>query len=70
MIARDSKSYPYLAIAQHYNVPYAEVLKYSDYLIVCKILAGYTPDFVEMLKWQIDVLKINLELVRNAGKRA
>ena len=30
MIARNSKSYPYLAIAQHYGVPYAEVLKFSD----------------------------------------
>lgn len=29
MIARDSKSYPYLAIAQHYEVPYAEVLSLS-----------------------------------------
>lgn len=32
MIARDSKSYPYLAIAQHCGVPYAEVLQYSDYI--------------------------------------
>ncbi len=31
MIARDSKSYPYLAIAQHYGVPYAEVLAASDH---------------------------------------
>ena len=30
MIARDSKSYPYLAIAQHYNVPYGEVLELSE----------------------------------------
>lgn len=30
MIARDSKSYPYLAIAQHYNVPYREVLRFSE----------------------------------------
>lgn len=32
MIARDSKSYPYLAIAQHYNIPYAEVLRFSETL--------------------------------------
>lgn len=30
MIARDSKSYPYLAIAQYYGVPYAEVLLLSE----------------------------------------
>lgn len=30
MIAKDSTSYPYLAIAQHYNVSYAEVLVYSE----------------------------------------
>jgi len=30
MIARDSKSYPYLAIAQHYDIPYGEVLFYSE----------------------------------------
>ena len=30
MIAKDSTSYPYLAIAQHYNVSYAEVLRYSE----------------------------------------
>lgn len=30
MIARDSKSYPYLAIAQHYGVDYGEVLRYSE----------------------------------------
>jgi len=30
MIAHDSKSYPYLAIAQHYDVPYAEVLRFSE----------------------------------------
>jgi hypothetical protein len=30
MIDPNSKSYPYLAIAQRYGVPYAEVLKYSD----------------------------------------
>lgn len=30
MIARDSKSYPYLAIAQHYGIPYGVVLEYAD----------------------------------------
>lgn len=32
MIARDSKSYPYLAIAQHYGIPYAVVLEYAEYV--------------------------------------
>jgi hypothetical protein len=32
MISKDSTSYPYLAVAQHFNVPYAEVLKYSDHI--------------------------------------
>ena len=32
-IPRNSKSYPYLAIAQHYNVDYGKVLLYSEMLI-------------------------------------
>ena len=32
-IPRNSKSYPYLAIAQHYNVDYGKVLLYSEKLI-------------------------------------
>lgn len=32
MIDIESKSYPYLAIAQHYGVSYAEVLRFSDWL--------------------------------------
>lgn len=32
MISRDSTSYPYLAIAIHFNVPYEIVLAYSDAL--------------------------------------
>ena len=48
MIARDSKSYPYLAIAQHNNVPYAEVLKYSE--------GCYTKDFRPLyLDWKLEV---------------
>ena len=30
MIARNSKSYPYLAIAQHYGISYAKVLEMSN----------------------------------------
>lgn len=32
MIALDSKSYPYLAVAQHYNIEYGEVLNYVNFL--------------------------------------
>lgn len=32
MIPFDSKSYPYLAIAQHYEIDYGEVLKFVDQL--------------------------------------
>ncbi len=32
MIARYSESYPYLAIAQHLNVPYGRVLALADLL--------------------------------------
>ncbi len=35
MIARDSKSYPYLAIAQHYGVSYWKVLRVSYYYEKC-----------------------------------
>lgn len=31
MIARDSTSYPFLAIAQQYDVSYGEVLAYADF---------------------------------------
>ena len=29
-IAKDSTSYPYLAVAVHYNVPYGDVLHYVN----------------------------------------
>lgn len=29
MIAKDSLSYPYLAVARQFDVPYADVLEYS-----------------------------------------
>lgn len=63
MIAHNSKSYPYLAIAQHYNVPYAEVLKYADGIkpISKKMDTVFVPT-----KWCQEVW--NLELAKNAGK--
>ena len=30
MIAKDSNSYPYLAVARHNGVPYADVLAYAE----------------------------------------
>lgn len=32
MIDRDSKSYPYLAVAQNYGIDYGKVLAFVDYL--------------------------------------
>lgn len=55
MIAHDSKSYPYLAIAQHYNVSYAEVLAYAD------LVAEYEPEKDERIaanEWQTEVIKL------------
>jgi hypothetical protein len=30
MVAKDSTSYPYLAVAQHHGVPYSDVLAYAE----------------------------------------
>lgn len=38
MIKLDSKSYPYLAIAHHWNVPYSKVLAFSETLEASYIL--------------------------------
>jgi len=35
MIARNSTSYPFLAIAQYYNVPYWVVLEHAGYAAKC-----------------------------------
>lgn len=32
MVAKNSESYPYLAIAQHHQVPYREVLAYVEHI--------------------------------------
>jgi hypothetical protein len=50
MIARDSKSYPYLAIAQHYNVPYWKVLRFSE-----GWFGGMVPPYTD---WKYDVWKL------------
>jgi hypothetical protein len=42
MVEYASKSYPYLAIAQHFNVPYGIVLKYADNLAAMKRLGVLT----------------------------
>ncbi len=49
MIACDSKSYPYLAIARHYGIPYAEVLKYADSITKFNILK------VPYTDWRLEV---------------
>ena len=54
-IPLDSKSYPYLAIALHYNVPYAEVLQYSD------LLDEYDPNVLKVAlgnPWQDHVIAL------------
>ena len=52
-IHRNSKSYPYLAIAQHYNVDYGQVLLYSERLIRVGIdeLAPFT-------NWRYEVWRL------------
>ena len=52
MIALDSKSYPYLAVAQHYDIDYGEVLKFVD-----ELENGFKPKLSEVT-W-IDVNKFN-----------
>lgn len=49
-IKLDSKSYPYLAIAKHYNVPYKDVLAFLE--SCCQYV--HTP-------WQIAVVKAEAE---------
>jgi len=61
MIERFSKSYPYLAIAQHYNVSYAEVLFYAD------LVADYEPEKDERIaanEWQTEVIRLVLVLAQ------
>lgn len=53
MISIDSKSYPYLAIAQHYNVDYSKVLLFSDRL---EDLEAET--VITTIDWQFEVFKI------------
>lgn len=54
MIARDSKSYPYLAIAQYYEVPYEEVLKYSE-----EVTSGFAyPTFGA--RWRQAVIELEM----------
>lgn len=50
MIALGSKSYPYLAVAQHYGIDYGKVLQYVDYL---EIRYSQSPPYTD---WRISVL--------------
>lgn len=51
MITLGSKSYPYLAIAQHYGIDYGEVLSFSDIVENKKLALD-----VSLHKWQCAVL--------------
>lgn len=59
MISKDSRSYPYLAIAQHYNISYAEVLQYSDYIRNMNAIFPYT-------EWMIALWKLDHDLGQSA----
>lgn len=63
-VARDTKSYPYLAIAQHYNVDYGKVLLYSEKLIRVGIgeLAPSTQWRYEVWRLERDKLKIGIDI--------
>jgi hypothetical protein len=49
MITLGSKSYPYWAIAQNFNVPYADVIEYLDRIPFAS--------FSHKEPWQIEVWK-------------
>ncbi len=51
MIALDSKSYPYLAVAQHYDIDYGEVLKFVD-----ELENGFKPKLSEVTDWQYSLV--------------
>lgn len=59
-IPRNSKSYPYLAIAQHYNVDYGKVLLYSEKLI--RIGIGELAPFTN---WRYEVWRLERDKIKN-----
>lgn len=61
MIARDSKSYPYLAIAQYYGVDYGEVLMLSDYIKYLIINDMVLPEYTSwrFKIWELEHAKQN-----------
>ena len=63
-ISRNSKSYPYLAIAQHYNVDYSRVLLYSEKLVRVGIgeLAPFT-------NWRYEVWRLEKNKLKILGLR-
>lgn len=57
MIARDSKSYPYLAIAHYYRVDYGKLLCYSDRLIKADVRCIPAP----ATQWRYEVWRLERE---------
>jgi len=51
MIALGSKSYPYLAVAQHYGIDYGEVLEFID-----KLENGFKPKLSDVTDWQYSLV--------------
>lgn len=52
MIAKDSKSYPYLAIAQHHGIDYSEVLKYANMI---KVKIHTRMPTIHYSEWKLEV---------------
>lgn len=63
-IPRNSKSYPYLAIAQYYNVDYSRVLQYSEKLVRLNMLhlAPATQWRYEVWRLEKNKLKIGVDI--------
>lgn len=61
MIARDSNSYPYLAIAQHFGIDYGEVLKYD----ILKMI--YPWEAWQIAIWRLENKNPQLNEVWNAA---
>lgn len=60
MISFESKSYPYLAIAEHYKVDYGEVLQFVDELKN----GSYDKKIYLCLGWKAEVIR-RYERMRN-----
>lgn len=61
-ISLNSKSYPYLAIAQHYNVDYGKVLCYSERLLNDPL--GINPR-APATQWRYEVWRLERNKFKN-----